>query len=147
MELSCKRTDDGFIIVQKPVRELWEQAERITDKVQPDENHTIFYQQEEKKKAVLIRMNVEENLLDDLRWKINGSWIEYSPEVGSFTVDRDAFQAKAWHHELLFVIDDRILEVFFDNGEQMGTFELRNPEVSLELPLDHVKEYDIFEID
>lgn len=147
VELSCKRTDDGFIIVQKPVRELWEQAERITDKVQPDENHTIFYQQEEKKKAVLIRMNVEENLLDDLRWKINDSWIEYSPEVGSFTVDRDAFQAKAWRHELLFVIDDRILEVFFDNGEQMGTFELRSPEVSLEMPLDHVKEYDIFEID
>ena len=111
----------------------------------PDENNTIRYQQEEKK-ALVIRLTLEENLLENLRWKINGSWVEYVPETGNFMVDRDAFQAKAWQNHLLFIIDDRILEVFFENGEQMGTFELHNTEVSLEMPLVHVEEYDIFEV-
>ena len=145
VELSCKKTDEGFIIVQKPVKELMEQAVKITERLIPDENNTIRYQQEEKK-ALVIRLTLEENLLENLRWKINGSWVEYVPETGNFIVDRDAFQAKAWQNHLLFIIDDRILEVFFENGEQMGTFELHNTEVSLEMPLVHVEEYDIFEV-
>lgn len=146
VELSCRRTENGFVMIQKPVRELWEQAVKVTEQLTPDKNNTIIYQQE-KKKAMAIRMTIQENLLEDFRWKINGSWIEYSPEAGSFTVDRDAFQVKPWQQNLLFLVDDKILEVFFEDGEQMGTFELRNPEVSLELPLANVKEYDIFEIE
>ena len=45
--------------------------------------------------------------------------MEYSPEAGSLTVDRDAFQTKPWQHELLLIIDDRILEIFFEDGSQM----------------------------
>lgn len=146
VELSCKQTEQGFLLIQKPVRELWEQAERVTEQFAPDDTNTVTYKQDEKK-AVVIRMRIEENLLEDFRWKINGSWVGYSPEAGSFTVDRDAFQVNPWRQEILFVVDDRILEVFFENGEQMGTFELRNAEVSLEIPLAHVEEYDIFEVE
>ena len=45
------------------------------------------------------------------------------------------------------IIDDRILEIFFEDGSQMGTFELRSPEVSLELPLTNVENYEIFEVE
>ena len=62
-------------------------------------------------------------------------------------MDRDAFQTKPWQHELLLIIDDRILEIFFEDGSQMGTFELRSPEVSLELPLTNVENYEIFEVE
>ena len=146
VELSCKRTEDGLILVQKPVRELFEQMKNITEQVPVNEDNTIVCQQE-KKKALVIRMRIRENLFDDLRWKINGSWVEYSPEAGSLTVDRDAFQTKPWQHELLLIIDDRILEIFFEDGSQMGTFELRSPEVSLELPLTNVENYEIFEVE
>ena len=111
-----------------------------------DENNAIVYRPE-KKKAVVIRLTVEENILEDFRWNINGSWVEYSPETGSFTVDRNAFQAIPWQKELLFIVDDRILEVFFGDGEQLGTFELRDAEVSLEMPLVHVEDYRIFEVE
>ena len=146
VELSCRRGKDGFTIVQKPVRELWEQAVEITEQVVADENNTIVCRPE-KKKAVVIRLTVEENILEDFRWNINGSWVEYSPETGSFTVDRNAFQAIPWQKELLFIVDDRILEVFFGDGEQLGTFELRDAEVSLEMPLVHVEDYRIFEVE
>lgn len=146
VELSCRRTEDGFVLIQKPVPELWEQAVKVTEQFVPDEKNILTYQQE-KKKALIIRMTIEENLLEDFRWKINGSWVEYSPEAGSFTVDRDAFQVKPWQQNLLFIIDDKILEVFFDDGEQLGTFELRNAEVSMEMPLVNVKDYDIFEVE
>ena len=53
----------------------------------------------------------------------------------------------AWQKELLFIVDDRILEVFFGDGEQLGTFELRDAEVSLEMPLVHVEDYRIFEVE
>lgn len=146
VEFSCKNTEDGCILVQKPVRELMEQAVKITDRLAPDADNTVIYRQEDGKKALVVHLTLEDHLLDDFRWKINGSRVEYSPETGSFTVDRDAFQAKAWHTDLKFIIDDRILEVFFADGEQLGTFELLGTDVSVELPLANIKDYDIYEV-
>ncbi len=147
VELTCQRTPDGFIIVQKPVRELMRSARRITDDLRPDGDGVITHEIEGGGKALAIRIKMIDEVSAFLRWKINGSWIQYSPEDGRFAVDADAFHVDHGQRELLFLIDDRILEVFFNGGVQMGTFELRNPDISVEMAVSDVQEYDIYEID
>ena len=84
----------------------FEQMKNITEQVPVNEDNTDRLSAGEKEGAGDPYAYPGESV-DDLRWKINGSWVEYSPEAGSLTVDRDAFQTKPWQHELLLIIDDR----------------------------------------
>ena len=147
VELACKKSDKGFIIVQKPVCELMEQAIRITDSLLPDENNVISYYQKDEKKALVIQMKMKEDSSVTLYGAINGSKIEYTPENGSFVVDNETYQTMTGLKNLLFVIDDRILEVFFDDGVQFGTFELSGTEVSVEMMMDTVQGYEIYQVE
>lgn len=145
VELSCKKTEEGLILVQKPVRELMEQAKPVTD-LQPNSQKILHYQQKGDKKALIIQAKIKTEKDTILRWKVNGSQVEYNPQEGSFIVDREAYHGKQNLTNLLFIIDDRILEVFFDDGVQMGTFELRNTEVSVEFSVDNIGEYTLYEV-
>lgn len=147
VELTCKKRNEGFIIMQKPVRELMEHAVSVQKDIVPDPAGVVrYYYNEEASKAIVIRAKMKKDLANIFILHINGSEIQYRPEAGRFAVDDIAYHIKPDQRELLFVIDDRILEVFFEEEGQLGTFELRDTEISLAFSEDSVSEYEIFEI-
>lgn len=146
VELSCKRTEDGFILIQKPVRELMEHAERLeTDSVTDDEGR-IRYQASGERKALVIRVMTEEGSLRDLIWEINGSRVEYRAQAGQFAVDGNSCPVKCGCRELQLIVDDRILEVFFDGGVQLGTFLLRGSELRFQASARGAEKYAVYEV-
>lgn len=145
VELSCKKVNNRFIIMQKPVRELMENSRLITADLTPDENGTIHYHG--KDKALVIRIKAKEDLSDILSFHINGCNIQYRSEAGRFVVDDIAYHVKPNQRDLLFVVDDRILEVFFEEEGQLGTFELCSADLSFALSEDSVYSLEVFEID
>lgn len=146
VELSCKKVNNRFIIMQKPVRELMENISSIMKDLQPDEDGVVSYHSKECSNALVVRIKVKEDLSEILSFHINGCQIQYRAEAGRFVVDDIAYHVKPNQRDLLFVVDDRILEVFFEEEGQLGTFELCSADVSLELSEDAVDSYEAFEI-
>lgn len=146
VELSCKKTSKGFALLQKPVRELKEHAEKMESGALERVSGQIVCQTKRDKKAVLIEMHMKDTAQEPYIWKINKSLVEYTPESGTFAVDGEAWQACTGCREFLFLIDDRILEVFFDGGVQTGAFVLREKDMAFETAREAVADYAAYEI-
>lgn len=143
VELSCVKTETGFVLVQKPVRELMEQARR-----QPEQEKASggSIQLQAKEAALIVKMTAEAGYTGHYVWNINGSRIEYVPESGKFMVDEEKYQVGCGHKEFFFLIDDRILEVFFDGGLRMGTFALKETAVSFETVCEGIAGCEVYEM-
>lgn len=122
VELTCKRTEEGLILIQKPVRELYQQARQI-------ENSSLTVKGKERR-ALMLEMHAADDSEGSYVWEINGSVIEYQPLTGQLMVDEEQYQIGGGYREFLFIIDDRILEVFFDGGVRLGTFLLKEADIS-----------------
>lgn len=146
VELSCKRAEDGFILIQKPVRELMECAERLEPGSVTDEKGQIFYQASGERKALVVRVTAGEDGLRNLAWEINGSRVEYDPLEGQFVVDGNRCPVKSGCKELELIVDDRILEVFFDGGVQLGTFLLQEPKLMFGTSAAGTETYVLYEV-
>lgn len=131
VELGCKKTEEGYILVQKPVRELTEQRRRIDDGLAAGGDSAVVCSPGDGK-ALLVEMRTKDNCRDSHTWVANGSALSYDPGTGQFTVDGEKYQVGCGYQEFTFIIDDRILEVFFDGGIRLGTFLLRERKVRLE---------------
>ncbi|MBD5470968.1 MAG: glycoside hydrolase family 32 protein [Lachnospiraceae bacterium] len=139
VELACKKTANGFILIQRPVRELMQQAKRI------DSGNLTG--KGEGRKAYVLEMSAKEDYKGNYLWKMNGSVVEYQPQSGQFLVDEDNYQIGCGYKEFLFIIDDRILEVFFDGGIQLGTFVLKEADIQLEIPYEAAAQYTVYEVE
>lgn len=131
VELSCKKTADRFVLIQKPVRELYRQARRI-------EYETLAVKSEDRR-AVMLEMSAVDDFQESYVWEINGSAVEYRPRTGHLLVDEEKYRIHCGYKEFLFIIDDRILEIFFDGGIQLGTFPLKETEFSFKMSENAVK--------
>lgn len=147
VEFSCRNAEEGRILLQNPVRELMEQAKSVTEQLPPDETHRIRCRQEGKRKAVIIRVRLKKGAESVLSWQMGESLVEYAPGTGRFAVDGQVCSVKAGTRDILFVVDDRIMEVFFDGGARMGAFALQGSDLALDLSVEAAEEYEIWEIE
>lgn len=131
VELTCRKTENGYIIIQKPVRELMEQAKQTTYESVAGEKMLSFGKD---KKAAVLKMRAKEDYDGSYTWELGGSIVTYDSEIGAFGVDEEQYQIGCGYREFLFVVDDRILEVFFDGGVQLGTFVLKETSVQIKMP-------------
>ncbi len=135
VELTCKNTENGYIIVQKPVRELMQQAKPVTGSDGTGESKVS--------KAVVLDLRAKEDYQGSFTWELNGSVVTYNPENGAFCVDGEQYQIGCGYREFLFVVDDRILEVFFGGGAELGTFVLKETTVQVKAPSAEVFERNL----
>ncbi len=131
VELTCRKTENGYIIIQKPVRELMQQAKQTAYDSASGGKMLSFGAD---KKAVVLKMRAKEGYKGSFTWELGGSVVVYNSETGAFGVDGVQYQIGCGYREFLFVVDDRILEVFFDGGAQLGTFVLKKAAVQIKMP-------------
>lgn len=125
VELTCKNTENGYIIIQKPVRELMQQAKPVAEDILLSGAG---------QKAVVLDMRAKKDYKGSFTWALNGSVVTYNPQDGAFGVDDEQYQVGCGYREFLFIVDDRILEVFFGDGVQLGTFVLKETAVQVKMP-------------
>lgn len=147
IELTCKKTENGYTLVQQPVRELFKHAKKVENKLVTIAEGSIYFQAMEKDRAYLFRMTAKNNTDSNYHWIINGSHIEYRSESGEFCVDDMICQAGCGHKEFLFLMDDKILEVFLDNGEKMGAFVLQKKDIEFEMCSAPLPEFSVYELE
>ncbi len=145
VELGCKRTQEGYALTQRPVRELLERREKAGDGAVLHRDGKIVCRPDEGK-ALMFEMRAADVRSGEHVWEINGSRVCYDPGSGRLAVDGEECQAGRGHKEMMFLVDDRILEIFFDGGVCLGTFILRERLVSLELADASVEEYAVYEV-
>ncbi len=131
VELTCRKTENGYIIIQKPVRELMQQAKQTAYDSAAGGKMLSFGAD---KKAAVLKMRAKEGYKGSFTWELGGSVVVYNSETGAFGVDGEQYQIGCGYREFLFVVDDRILEVFFDGGAQLGTFVLKEAAVQIKMP-------------
>ncbi len=130
VELSWRETKDGPMLVQIPVRELFEQSEPAHSSAGGDGWGSCSLP--EAGGARLIRVyQRSENAVVSLR--INGSTFEYAASDGRLVVDGEVVHARRGVGEILLLVDDRILEVFLDGGLQTGAWVLADTRFSFEI--------------
>ncbi len=131
VELTCKNGPDGPEIIQRPVRELMEAKSAADDETQ--------------RAALLIHLILAPDcaILD---CEINGSPIEYEPDAGLFCVAGHEYHLNPGSRELLLLVDDKILEVFFDQEPRTAAIELPAAEVSFKISPDAAENIKISRI-
>lgn len=147
VELACKMTEKGFILIQRPVKELMQHAKAIEDSQTAGEDAWISYNEAGGSKALVFEMFAKDAYEGCYVWEINGSAIEYNAKSGQFTVDEDTFEIGCGYKAFLMVVDDRILEVFFDGGVQLGTFVLKETGTQLKVSKEAIAKYTVYEIE
>lgn len=145
VELSFIKTAEGYALVQRPARELIEQRRRLEEGEVTHEEDKIVYRPQEGK-ALVLEIRVGDASVKDHIWEINGSRVCYDSEAGQFMLDGETYRAGCGYSEIMFIIDDRILEVFFDRGIRRGVFPLRERKVRLELPKMYEAVLNVYEV-
>ncbi len=160
VELSFARTEDGAVLVQKPVRELMEHAVRLdAEALRGNDNRITYGSRAQSGKAaeesaaqgagrgaLVVEMKAKGDAPERYTWEINGSVVAYIPESGTLLVDEVKYQAGCGHREFLFVVDDRILELFFDGGLRAGAFILQGRDVCFAASPE-AAEYTLYEVE
>ncbi len=77
---------------------------------------------------------------------VNGSRVSYNPVTGVFGVDGKKQIISPGCKKIAMMVDDRILEVWLDDGRFYGAWELQLPDVSLETDGRDFNSYRIYEI-
>jgi sucrose-6-phosphate hydrolase SacC (GH32 family) len=145
VELSYQKKGGQKLLIQRPVRELQEQAKLIFDSEKEEKKEQYTYQPEETA-ALMIQMTVKESYPDFYRWEINGSRITYHPASGELGVDDIKYQVGFDHHTFCLIVDDRILELFFDDGIRLGTFVLKEENVCFAMNTEMAENYKVYQI-
>lgn len=148
VEMSCRKTEQGYILIQKPVRELMAYS-KLLDKDAMIKGDQLVYSGQEaarEKKALVVDMTLSSDHENAYTWQINGSNVSYDCQTGNFAVDDASWNVGAGHEVLLFIVDDRILEVFFDQGLRVGSFLVNNQEVTLETSVGQFESVSVFDV-
>lgn len=61
-------------------------------------------------------------------------------------MDGEESRVGCGYRELTLIVDDRILEVFFEGGISLGTFLLQGREAGLAMPEAFAAEYTAYEV-
>ncbi|MBQ0064316.1 MAG: glycoside hydrolase family 32 protein, partial [Firmicutes bacterium] len=112
VEFSLKNTEAGYTLVQKPVRELWQNCEEIEAPLQDS----------------MVIVTKEEREL--YTFEINETLVSYNAQSGILQVGKETYNLQNGYKEILFILDDNILEMFFDGGISAGSFALNSNQES-----------------
>ena len=134
VEFSC---DANYNLIQKPVKELMESAVLIDS----HKGECLVSDN-----ALVVEMSGSNVTGDTVSWKINGTDVAYFSKEGIFKVGQEQYSVLAGCDNFKMIIDDRILEVFFNDGQMLGTFDLKNKEVSFDVENQIWDEIKIYEI-
>jgi len=145
-EMSWHRVHDRSFLIQRPVKEFYEQLEPVDPRRIIPEDGFILYENRNHDRVFFTSMILSGHYGDTYEWEINSSRITYSPNSGILTVNGEKFQAGTDYHKVEMIVDDRILEVFFDGGAGFGTFSLADRTVRFRMDENMVEHIDYFEI-
>lgn len=134
VEFSC---DMDYNLVQCPVRELYNKAKLI------GVDNKLY---SVKNKALMVKMSKANVAEDIIKWSINGTDVEYSSKDGMLKVGAEEYKTISECDNFMMIIDDRILEIFFNGGQMLGTFDLHGNDVSFETVNAVWEEIETFEI-
>lgn len=142
VEFTAKKTEEGFVIAQKPVRELFEAYKPVEIKYSDacsngaDIDRLIELHSLDDVLVLSVdltpdeseesgnNMNADSNLNTQWNWKIHNTDVSYNSTTGKLTVDTEEYSVVKGCKEILFLVDDTILEVFLDDGVCAGAFQL-----------------------
>ena len=133
-------------LVQKPIREFYEQLQSVREDNMSYQGDEICYQNAERDCALYCLVDLAEEAESAYSWLINASEIQYSKDSGVLFIDGEKYQAGLGYERIEFIIDDRILEIIFDDGAAMGSFVVKDREVSFRMKEDIAKAVEICEI-
>lgn len=151
VELGCKKTGEGYVLTQRPVRELQERLVRIGGGGAAPGGGSVVQEggriicRPGKGKALVLEMRALDGR-SVYTWEINDSRVCYDPLSGLFAVDGEESRVGCGYRELTLIVDDRILEVFFEGGICLGTFLLQGREAGLAMPEAIAAEYTAYEV-
>jgi sucrose-6-phosphate hydrolase SacC (GH32 family) len=145
-EFTFRKEENGHFLIQKPVQELYDQMRPAPKTRFIDNENRIVYYKNNCDYALLVKMHLNPDHEDLYRIKINGSWIEYMPVSGTIKIDKELFMAGCDLTEVIILIDDKILEVFFDGGRRAGTFALEESGIYFEMNKGTADSVEFFEI-
>ena len=146
-EFSYRVIGGRYFLLQRPVREFYEQLEPVDPWRIRKEGGKIFYENRDHTKALVSSMELSPEHGDVFLWEINGSSISYNPHSGILNIDGEKFQAGLDHRKLELIVDDRILEIFFEDGLSYGAFPLKEREIFFSMKEDQTDYIDFFEIE
>lgn len=147
VEFSCKKVDGEWILLQKPVKELMEHAHPVTNMLDMETPGMIHVEDKEYKNAYIIHAFMHQEKDTILNWRFNGSTVQYIPDAGRLKINNKAYRVYKNQKELLFIVDDHILEVFFIEEGQLGTFDLCKQDAAFDLKVDEVAGYEVYIVD
>ena len=147
VELSFEKTEENeFLLIQKPVKELYGQMKPIRDERFVDNVNKFIYNGKECNHALVVKLQLNSQVCGDHAWKVNGMKMEYSALSGTFIAGAERIMAGYGFSEVMLIVDDGILEVFFDNGRRYGVFELQDDRTSFEIDKDMVEICEFYEV-
>ncbi len=129
----------------RPVRELADHLECLTDSRRIGRSfvHVDFGVEA---KALYAKFTCDPDFDGVYNFVINGSRFNYDPASGVLGVDGKKRVVGQGFTKIDLMVDDRILEVWMDDGRAYGAYELMLPNVSLETDGRDFSSYSIYEI-
>lgn len=143
VEFSVKKTDNGFVLLQNPVEELFRNSCRITEFKEDADKGTKGVQLEE---ALAVKTCLKSERKKVFRWMVNSTAVSYEPDSGLLCVGEEEFHIKQHCETILFLVDDMIMELFFDDGDCAGAFQLKDRNVSFYMDRNDFKNTEFFRI-
>lgn len=147
MELSFEDRNGLSYIIQRPIREFYEQLRPVKEEQIIKKDNTVYYTTENKDIAFDCQVDFSENQSKIFSAQINGILVTYSPISGLLNVDNQEYQAGLDHKKMEIIVDDYILDIIFDDGATAGTYALKNRKLEFNMREDSVKSYRLYEID
>ena len=129
-ELSWLDRNGESILVQKPVRELFEQLQQVEEHETGREKGRLLYAADRPGTVLAVSVRLSAGYGNIFEWEINGSRLRYSPVSGMMQLDTQKYQAGIGFQNIWLIIDDRILDVVFEDGLRMGTFVLKEKDIT-----------------
>ncbi|MBQ8032124.1 MAG: hypothetical protein IJ260_11450, partial [Butyrivibrio sp.] len=127
--------------------EIYERLEPADPDRISKQDDKLYYENRDHDKAFALSMELAEDYGNVYRWEINDSVILYSPQSGWVRVDEERYQAGLGYRKVFMIVDDRILEIFFDDGIRMGTFALKGREISFAMDESMAEKVEMFEVE
>lgn len=146
VELTYEDRRGWSFIRQKPVREFYEALTEVSDENITTDGNVVTYHASEEHVVFDCKVELDPMMKKTHTWVINGSEVKYNPITGDVEVDGAGYRARIECPKIEFIVDDRILEIFFDDGTAMGIFVLKESELSFSLREDKTVSYRMFEL-
>lgn len=154
MEFTYRRTEDSCVLVQRFVRELYEQRQEIPlwNCTNPDLVHDRNSMGDEisyrcrQARAVMLELTRQKSEERPFTIQWNETEITYEPQTGMLKVGEEKVSVGMEQTEFTFLSDDKILEMITDNGTRVGMFSLQSEKINLLLKRKEFEQIRLFEV-